>query len=168
MTPQQKLEFAEVNVPPTTAVQVPGESGADAASISSAVQACFSTPMNCVERHGLIPAGPPRVRYFSFDPEGTSFQVAMPILPPQAPVEDPEITIDVLPAAKQYRFTHRGAYAGLAQTYGEITEFMKSKGLMQTDDDWANYMPMAEEYPNDPSTTPQAELLTYIYLPAKS
>jgi hypothetical protein len=26
-------------------------------------------------------------------------------------------------------------------------------------------MPMWEEYPNDPHTTPEADLLTYIFLP---
>jgi len=50
-------------------------------------------------------------------------------------------------------------------TYGRITEFCKSKGLMQTEADWARYMPMWEEYLNDPQTTPADQLVTYIYLP---
>jgi len=36
---------------------------------------------------------------------------------------------------------------------------------MQSEADWARYTPMWEEYRNDPETTPEAELLTYIYLP---
>ena len=56
--------------------------------------------------------------------------------------------------------------ASLAATYGQITEFLKAKGLMQSEADWARYMPMWEEYLNDPQTTPGAELMTYIYLPA--
>ena len=41
----------------------------------------------------------------------------------------------------------------------------KAKGPLQCEADWARYMPMWEEYLNDPQTTPEAELLTYIYLP---
>ena len=38
---------------------------------------------------------------------------------------------------------------------------------MRSEADWAKYMPMWEEYMNDPERTPAAELLTHIYLPAK-
>jgi effector-binding domain-containing protein len=51
------------------------------------------------------------------------------------------------------------------QTYGRISAFMKEKGCMQSEADWARYMPMWEEYLNDPATTPPTELMTYIYLP---
>ena len=51
------------------------------------------------------------------------------------------------------------------KTYGRITEFLKEKGLLKSEADWARYMPMWEEYRNDPTTTPEAELVTYIYLP---
>ena len=68
------------------------------------------------------------------------------------------------PTAKAYRFTHRGPYPDLAQTYRRITAFMKEKGWMESEADWSRYMPMWEEYLNDPETTPPAELLTYIYL----
>jgi hypothetical protein len=37
---------------------------------------------------------------------------------------------------------------------------------MQSEADGACYMPMWEEYLNDPDTTPQADPLTYIYLPS--
>ncbi len=53
------------------------------------------------------------------------------------------------------RIFGRGKYAWIA----------KAKGLMQCEADWARYMPMWEEYLNDPQTTPEAELMTYIYLP---
>jgi hypothetical protein len=46
-----------------------------------------------------------------------------------------------------------------------ITEFLKAKGLIKTDAEWSKYMPMWEEYLNDPQTTPPEKLLTHIYLP---
>ena len=42
---------------------------------------------------------------------------------------------------------------------------MRGKGLMESEADWMKYMPMWEEYLNDPATTPEAELVTHIYLP---
>ena len=45
-------------------------------------------------------------------------------------------------------------------TYGQVTQFMQSQGLLTSEADWARYMPMWEEYLNDPQTTPEADLLT--------
>jgi effector-binding domain-containing protein len=36
---------------------------------------------------------------------------------------------------------------------------------MNSEADWTRYMPMWEEYLNDPHTTSEAELVTHIYLP---
>jgi AraC family transcriptional regulator len=81
------------------------------------------------------------------------------------PGEDATISVARLPGARTYRFTHRGPYAELARTYGRITAFMLERGLMRSEADWPLYMPMWEEYANDPRTTPPAQLLTYIHLP---
>jgi effector-binding domain-containing protein len=42
---------------------------------------------------------------------------------------------------------------------------MQTQGLLKTEADWARFMPMWEEYLNDPETVPEAELVTYIYVP---
>jgi AraC family transcriptional regulator len=84
---------------------------------------------------------------------------------PETAVEESPIRVETLPATKAYRFTHHGPYPNLAQTYNHITGFMKEKGWMESEADWMRYMPMWEEYLNDPETTPPAELRTNIYLP---
>ena len=70
-----------------------------------------------------------------------------------------------IPGGKALRFTHRGPYQDLMKTYGRITELVPAKGLLKNEADWARYMSMWEEYVNDPGTTPEADPLTYIYLP---
>ncbi len=40
-------------------------------------------------------------------------------------------------SCKALRFTHRGAYEGLMATYRRITAFLKVRGLMQSEADWA-------------------------------
>lgn len=161
------LEFMEVQVPSVLAAQMPGECGPDPAAISSAMRTAFERLMGFLRQHKLSPSGPPRAIYTAYGPQGVKFVVAMPISarPAATRMIGPGF-VKPLASTKALRFTHRGPYAALMKTYGQITEFLKAKGLMKTEADWAKYMPMWEEYLNDPQTTPEADLLTYIYLPA--
>jgi effector-binding domain-containing protein len=162
------LEFTEAQVPAVLAAQMPGECGPDPAAISSAMRTAFEKLAGFLRQHKLSPAGPPRAIYTAYGPQGVKFIVAMPIAAPPAATRmiGPGF-VKPLASAKALRFTHRGPYANLMNTYGQITEFLKAKGLMTSEADWAKYMPMWEEYLNDPQTTPEADLLTHIYLPIK-
>ncbi len=160
------LEFTEVEVPPTLAAQMPGQSPTDPPAIAAAMGETFGQLMGFVGRHALRPAGPPRTIYTAYGAEGIKFTVVMPVAaPPATPVRSGPGSVGSLSGGKALRFTHRGPYANLMVTYGQITEFLKAKGLMQCEADWARYMPMWEEYLNDPRTTPESKLLTHIYLP---
>ncbi|MDP2898721.1 MAG: GyrI-like domain-containing protein [bacterium] len=166
MSIADELEFAEVEVSPVLAAQMPGQSTSDPSAISKAMGGAFDSLAGFLERHSLVPSGPPRAIYKSYGPEGTNFIVAMPIAsPPARPAEEGPGFVDTLSGGKALRFTHHGPYQDLIKTYGRITEFMLSKGLMNSEADWARYMPMWEEYLNDPHTTREAALLTYIHLP---
>jgi len=166
MSEFDRLEFAEVEVASTLALQVPGQCGCDPKEIGAAMHKTFAELGQLIEKHALSPAGPPRAIYTSYGAEGIQYIVAMPITAaPVDSMEDAARLIGTLPGGKMLRFTHRGPYAGLKDTYGLVTKFMKAKGLMASEADWARYMPMWEEYVNDPHTTPGAELVTHIYLP---
>ncbi len=167
MSEFDSLEFTETEVAPVLAAQVSGECGLEPASIGPAISKAFDRLGQFLQEHALAPIGPPRAIYTSHGPQGMKFVVAMPIAaPPATPVAHDRTFIGPLAGIKALRFTHRGPYAGLMGTYGQITAFMKTRGLMQSEADWARYMPMWEEYLNDPDTTSQADLLTYIYLPS--
>jgi effector-binding domain-containing protein len=162
------LEFAEVQVPPVIAVQMRSECAIDPATIGETMRQAFSEVMGFVTRHGLRLKGQPRAIYTSYDPKSVSFLVALPIAaPPSSPIDESPVFVGTLPGLEAYQFSHHGPYPQLAQTYNRITEFMKENGYMKSEADWAKYMPMWEEYMNDPEQTPAAELLTHIYLPAK-
>lgn len=161
------LEFGEVDVPSVLAAQIPGACGPDPAAIAGAMRTAFDELTGFVRQYKLTPAGPPRTIYTAHGPQGVRFIVAMPVVRPRpTPRTIGPGFIKTLVGGRAMRFTHHGPYADLKNTYGLITEFLKDKGLMQTDADWARFMPMWEEYLNDPHTTPPDELLTYIYLPA--
>ena len=147
---------------------MPGKSGNEPASIAAAMGAAFEALMGFLETRKLTPAGPPRSIYETYGPHGVDFVVAVPVAgPPEKPIAGGPGSVGMLDGTKAMRFTHRGPYARLVATYGQINEFLKAKGLMQTEADWAKYMPMWEEYLNDPHTTPEADLITYIYLPTE-
>ena len=163
---QTEVEFAEVEVAPALAVLVPGRCAADPSSITASITQAFETLKGYMGRHGLAPIAPPRTIYTAYGPQGVEFTVAMPILAPQpAPASEPPAVIDNIRGTKAYRFTHHGSYSTLMQTYGQITVWLKERGLLQSEADWEKYMPMWEEYLNDPESTPEAGLLTYIFLP---
>ncbi len=136
------------------------------ASIGAAMRQAFETAMAFVTKHELVMNGQPRAIYTAYRPDGVSFTVALPVAEgPSTPVEGSEVRFETLPSVKAYRFTHHGPYPELGRTYNQITGFMVERGWMQSEADWAKYMPMWEEYMNDPERTPPSELVTHIYLP---
>jgi effector-binding domain-containing protein len=168
MSAYDDLEFTQVDVPPILAAQVRSECSSDPIAIAGAMGPAFGAVMRYVGQHGLSMAGPPRAIYEAVDAQKTQFVVAVPIdVSPAGEIQGEAAFAGGLPGCKALRFTHRGPYRELPKTYGRITEFMKSTGRMTSEADWNRYMPMWEEYLNDPETTPEAELLTYIYLPTE-
>jgi effector-binding domain-containing protein len=122
-------------------------------------------------QHGFSCSGPPRAIYTAYGAEGVEFIVVMPLAaPPVGPVPDGPGTpkVGTIPGGKALRFTHRGPYRELMKTYGQVTQYMQAKGMLANEADWARYMPMWEEYLNDPCMTPEADLLTYIYVPLRA
>jgi len=166
MSEHEDLGFCEVDVPAALVAQVTKSSGMQPAEIAEAMGAAFGELMPYIQRNGLAPVGPPRAVYTSYSPNGTTFLVAFPIAEPGSmPPATDTASVQTLPARHAYRFTHRGSYPTLGATYARITQFMIARGLMEHEMDWARYMPMWEEYVSDPQTRPEADLITYIYLP---
>ena len=161
-----RSEPIEVEVTPTLAAQVDGQCGPGMEGLSAAMTTAFETLGAYLHQHEIAPVGPPRAVYTVSSPEGSRFIVGFPVAAPPAGEPEPgPVRVGELPGGKMLRFTHRGPYAQLAVTYGAITEWLKQRGMLASEADWDRYMPMWEEYPSDPGTTPPEELLTYIYIP---
>lgn len=166
MNSYDALGFTELNVPSVLAAQINGKCAADPEAIGRAMDKSFGIMMEFLEKYQLVPSAPPRSIYNTYGPGGTSYTVVFPIAyQPSIPVEKGPVFIDNLPGTRALRFTHRGPYSELAKTYDLITQFLMGKGLLSNEDDWGRYMPMWEEYVGDPGVTPEADLVTYIYLP---
>jgi effector-binding domain-containing protein len=160
------LEFAEIETPAVQALQIEKECGSDPTVIGEAVNAAFDQLGISLRQMQLNPAGPPRIIYTSYSPDKICFTLAIPIgTLPAGTVESGHVSASLMSGGKHMRFTHRGSYSGLANTYSQIAEYLREEGLMESEADWTRYMPMWEEYISDPDETPEQNLLTYIYLP---
>lgn len=158
----QTLQPSEVHSEPVLAAQVDLHCAAN--EIPATIASGFGTLMGFAAGHGARFEGAPRVFYTGMGPGGCDMTLAIPVAGVLAGV-NPPVRVEELPAAKTLRFTHVGPYDRLMQTYGEITAWMLEHGRMESEADWAKYMPMWEEYPNDPQTTPPDQLVTHIHLP---
>jgi effector-binding domain-containing protein len=162
------LETIEVEVPPTLGVQVHARSSTDPEAISQAMGSAFATLGEYLRRNALAPSGPPRAIYTNWSPAETEFTVAFPVRGvPAHPRDDDAVSIEPLPSGRALRVVHRGPYDGLRATYGEIDAWLRSRGAIQSEADWNRYMPMWEEYLNDPTTTAPEDLITRIFLPLR-
>ena len=165
-TPQ--LDNMEVEVPSTLAVQLAVTCPTDPAAIAAAMQTSFATLGGFMGRNNLQPAGPPRSIYTNWGTT-TSFTLAFPIVAaPPVTESAQDVVIGTLPGRRALRFVHRGPYDTLRTTYGHIDAWLRERGAIKTDADWARYSGMWEEYLNEPGTVPDAELITRIYLPLRT
>lgn len=158
----QTLQPSEVHNEPVLAMQVELHCGPT--EIPATLQSGFGTLMGFAAMHNVQFAGPPRVVYTGMGATGVDMTLAIPVAGGPSDVSGP-VRIAELPASNSLRFTHMGPYERLMETYGAVTQWMLEHGRMQSEEDWAKYMPMWEEYPNDPATTPAHELITFIHLP---
>jgi len=168
MPTTEMIAATPTDVAPVTAVQLDCASGPDPASIGAEMHRAFSVLDEFVERNRLQPNAPARAIYTAWGPEGVKMTVAIPVVAPAAPVPaSGAVRLGTLLATRTLRFTHRGPYRDLMATYGRITAYLRAEGLIEDEAGWVRFMPMWEEYLNEPGTTPEPDLLTHIHLPLK-
>lgn len=94
-----------------------------------------------------------------FDFEKYIFEAGIPIPNNKANIKTTgRIIISKSPSGKMIKAVHKGPYNKVADTYNKIGTYMKDNGLKERDHSF-------EVYINDPSNTPEEELITWIYFP---
>jgi effector-binding domain-containing protein len=162
------IQPERVQVKPTLALQIASRSGSDPQDISEAMRKAFDELHRVSQVHTVQFAGPPRAIYTAYSAEGTEFTVVLPIAAAvSGDMGDTAVTVGEVPGGEALRFVHEGPYPELEHTYSRITDWMKANDMLGTEADWAKYMPMWEEYVNDPASTPADDLITHIYVPLR-
>lgn len=170
MTAVDVLDSTVMEVAPVHSVQFTTRCAADPVAINAAMRQAFAMVMPFIARSKLAQTGPPRAIYSEFNANETCFTLAIPVAAEsdgsvEAPPEG--VIVSLLPGGRMRRFTHRGAYSDLGQTYEAITMWLQKEGLIKDASEWTCYSPMWEEYATDPASTTESELVTYIYLPER-
>lgn len=166
MSTTVQLEPREVVVDVAMAATLEVTCGSDPSQIGPAMETSFRRLEEYVREHRLQMVAPPRCIYTGWTQDTVSFFVAMPIIAVTADTHAVgDVHIRDLPGGHAWRFSHRGPYNRIGETYEAVTAWMKEHGHLRTEADWAHFSPMWEEYVGDPRNTLPEELLTYIYVP---
>jgi effector-binding domain-containing protein len=158
------FDVREVSVPAVLALEFDMSAGNGPGEIGAAMGKAFSTLMNTVQQENLVIIGPPRAIYRTWDATGTQFTAAIPIVDAPAGFLKRDVKVVAIPEQQALRFVHHGSYQTISQTYARIHAWLRERGAITSDADWARYSPMWEEYIGDPTTTPEEKLMTHIYL----
>jgi effector-binding domain-containing protein len=114
-----------------------------------------------LDKQGVKPAGPAMTIYTAANDLGFSFQAAVPITAED--LKDPpkgDIAVGQSPTGKALKFTHRGSYDAMDNTYESITNYLDERQLEAQD-------LFVEEYRTDLLKTPERLLVIDIYVPLK-
>ena len=120
----------------------------------------FKTVNAFIAKQGLRPNGPAMTVYTQADDTGFQFQAAVPIAEEPKELPKGDIAVGQSPGGKALKFTHRGSYDAMDNTYEAITNYLDEKRLEAAD-------AFIEEYATDPVTTPEDKFVVTVYVPLK-
>ena len=162
-----KADFSDlkteiVSVSPVTVAYVEAKSSQDDRAIASAIGAAYARVGEFLAARKLRQAGAPLTINTKWSDGEYEFEAAIPLnkapagqIPAGSPVKVKETY-----GGRAIKVAHRGPYHDLAQTYDKLHAYAAASGHEASGPTW-------DEYVSDPGNTPEAELITNIYLPIR-
>ena len=135
-------------------------SSMDQADISRTMTEAFQKVGAFIGGSGIMPAGPPLCIYRHWGAGTLDFDVGFPVAEQDLAKASGEFKAGATPTGKAMKFTHRGPYGTLRETYAAITAHLNEKGLPWPALTW-------EVYVSDPAKMPEKNLVTDIYMTAE-
>lgn len=129
----------------------------DPADISENMGAVFHEVWGFMEANAIKAAGPALSVYYDYSPDSMTFRAGFAIARDDMEKARDAIRADVIPAGRALHFVHKGPYATLRDDYALMMQHLEENALEAGKPSWEFYM-------NDPSQTPEDELLTECYL----
>ncbi|MDB5988346.1 MAG: hypothetical protein JWR16_3399 [Nevskia sp.] len=157
------LQVERVDLQPQTIVSVAGSATTDVDAIGKALGAAYGKVGVAMKAAGLKQVAAPVsiTRRYDEVAKVYEFDAGIPVdradasLPADGPAK-----LTKTYAGLALKVQHQGPYATLGKTYELIDAFKKAYGLQDNGDSW-------EQYVDDPTTTPAAEVKTLIFVPVK-
>lgn len=156
------LEVQEAQVAPVTVAFITATSARDEQAIASAVGGAFRQVTLFMSARGLKQAAAPITINTRWDDAGYEFDAAIPVdRAPQREVPAASaVKIKETYAGKALKVVHIGAYRDMPANYDRLTAYMAAAGYDPAGPPW-------DEYVTDPANTPEADLVTNIYMPVR-
>ena len=152
------LDFKMVEVEEAPYIYNERTCSMDPGDISRNMGIAFGTVGALVGRKGITSVGKALSVYRTHDPETMTFQAGFLVSEEDAAKAEGEVQADVLPAGQVLNFIHRGPYATLRVSYGEMMEYLAQQGMTVGSPSWEIYL-------NEPdSVSSEDELETDIYV----
>ena len=149
--------FDIVKVEAQPMIHVTRSASMDSDEIARAMGEAFGAIGAFFGREGITPAGAPLAVYRDWDGATMKIDVGYPVSPADAAKAGGEVASGQTPAGRALKALHNGAYMGLQQTYAAMESHIATAGLKAEGIAW-------EVYLNDPAQTPEAELVTEVYM----
>jgi effector-binding domain-containing protein len=134
----------------------------EATSISEAMGDSYFEILSFIDQYNLQQAGAPISITRNFSGSELVFDTAIPVrgLTAATPRDRQPVKIGVTYEGPVIRVKHIGSYGSLDQTHAKIAAYLAAMGIERNGNAW-------ESYVSDPTRTPEAELLTYVYYPIR-
>jgi effector-binding domain-containing protein len=118
-----------------------------------------------LQQSGAQPSGPPFVRYHTFEPTETDFEMGVPVAEPVA--GEGRIEAGELPGGPAAATLHTGAHDKLGEAYGRIAEWLKEQGREPSGPAREVYFWIDLSRDQDPSTSDPSTWRTELIQPVK-
>ena len=156
------IEIAITVVPSTTIAYTTGDCSREPEEIGAALAAAYGRVAGFIAANGLQLTGPPIAVANYWDERGWGFDAGIPVsgAPSRGAGPGSKVRMGETYGGQVVRAVHIGPFSGLEPTYLKIEAFMAAHQLEENGRSW-------ESYVSDPGSTPEEELITEVYFPAK-
>lgn len=151
------LELTPIEVTAQPMVYVTARASMDPQEIERVMNSAFDTLGKFLGEAQVTPLGPPLAVYSNWTENQMTIDVGFPVSAADAAKARGDILSGSTPGGNALKAIHRGPYDSLADTYNAIEAQMRSEGIAQSATAW-------EVYLGEPGVTPDAELITEIYM----
>lgn len=154
---REEMQAETVQTKPQPMIYVRHSVTMDSDEIGRKMGEAFQALGAFLAKEGVAPAGPPLAVYHDYSDSGMTMDVGFPVAAAALGKAAGDIKAGQTPSGKAMKFIHRGPYDKLRDTYGEIEAHFKAEGIPMAPLAW-------EVYLNDPDSTPEADLITEIFM----
>ncbi|WP_346898339.1 GyrI-like domain-containing protein [uncultured Roseibium sp.] len=125
--------------------------------IGAAMGETFQAVWDFLLESGVETTGKALSVYYAYDPDEMTFRAGFSVDADDREKATDPIRYDTTPAGRVLHFRHTGPYSKLRDSYGQMMAYMEKEGLKIAAPAW-------EVYLNDPTKTPEDELLTDVFV----